>query len=95
MESSDQKYLRGLIAEGEHQKLDFKFEINDARKIARQKGLDPNRWSALEQTLPLLRLSKFYKDTTYGYCRGTEPVRFVRRVLTYYDIIKRESIGSV
>jgi len=35
MESSDQKYLRGLIAEGEHQQLDFKFEINDARKIAR------------------------------------------------------------
>jgi len=35
MESSDQKYLRKLIAEGEHQELDFKFEINDARKIAR------------------------------------------------------------
>jgi hypothetical protein len=35
MESSDQKYLRSLIAEGEHQELDFKFEINDARKIAR------------------------------------------------------------
>jgi len=67
--------------------------ILDARKIARQKGLDPNRWSSLEQTLPLLRQPKFYKDTTYGYCRGTEPVRFVHRVLTYYDIIKRESIG--
>ena len=35
MESSDQKYLRQLISEGEHQKLDFKFEINDARKIAK------------------------------------------------------------
>ncbi len=35
MESSDQKYLRSLIREGEHQELDFKFEINDARKIAR------------------------------------------------------------
>ena len=35
MESSDQKHLRSLIAEGEHQELDFKFEINDARKIAR------------------------------------------------------------
>jgi predicted HTH transcriptional regulator len=32
---SDQKYVRSLIAEGEHQSLDFKFEINDARKIAR------------------------------------------------------------
>jgi len=35
MESTDQKYLRALIAEGEHQQLDFKFEISDARKIAR------------------------------------------------------------
>jgi len=35
MDSSDQKYIRSLIAEGEHQELDFKFEISDARKIAR------------------------------------------------------------
>lgn len=35
MESSDQKYLRSLIVQGEHQELDFKFEISDARKIAR------------------------------------------------------------
>jgi len=67
--------------------------ILDAMKIARQKGLDPNRWSSLEQTLPLLRQPKFYKDTTYGYCRGTEPVRFVHRVLTYYDILKRDGIS--
>lgn len=35
MDTAGQKYLRALIAEGEHQQLDFKFEINDARKIAR------------------------------------------------------------
>ena len=35
MEQADQKYLRSLIAEGEHQELDFKFEISDARKIAK------------------------------------------------------------
>ena len=35
MEPSDQKYLKSLIAQGEHQELDFKFEISDARKIAR------------------------------------------------------------
>ena len=29
------KYIQQLIAEGEHQQLDFKFEISDARKIAR------------------------------------------------------------
>lgn len=29
------KYIRKLIEQGEHQQLDFKFEISDARKIAR------------------------------------------------------------
>lgn len=29
------KYIQELISEGEHRKQDFKFEVNDARKIAR------------------------------------------------------------
>jgi predicted HTH transcriptional regulator len=33
--STDQNYILRLIAEGEHQQLDFKFEISDSRKIAR------------------------------------------------------------
>lgn len=32
---SDKSYLQQLIEEGEHQQQDFKFEISDARKIAR------------------------------------------------------------
>lgn len=35
MESTGQKFIHALIAEGEHQQLDFKFEISDARKIAK------------------------------------------------------------
>ena len=31
----DTDYIYSLIAEGEHQQQDFKFEISDARKIAR------------------------------------------------------------
>ncbi len=34
MKTSDQ-YIKKLIAQGEHQQLDFKFEISDAYKIAR------------------------------------------------------------
>jgi membrane-bound lytic murein transglycosylase F len=67
--------------------------ILDAQKIAEEKGLDPNSWSSLEQVLPLLRYRKYYKNTTYGYCRGTEPVRFVKRIRTYYDILRREAVG--
>jgi len=35
MEARGEKYIRSLIAQGEHQQLDFKFEITDAQKIAR------------------------------------------------------------
>lgn len=35
MQNTSEKYLRSLIARGENQELDFKFEISDARKIAR------------------------------------------------------------
>lgn len=67
--------------------------ILDAQEIARQRDLDPNSWSSLEQILPLLRYPKYYKRTKNGYCRGTEPVRYVNRILTYYDILKREAIS--
>ena len=32
---TDTQYIRQLVAEGEHEHQDFKFEISDARKIAR------------------------------------------------------------
>jgi predicted HTH transcriptional regulator len=35
MATEDEKYIRDLIAEGEHQQQDFKFEISNARKIAK------------------------------------------------------------
>lgn len=31
----DSKYIKNLIKQGEHQQLDFKFAINDSKKIAR------------------------------------------------------------
>lgn len=34
-ETSKEQHLRQLIREGEHQQLDFKFEISDSKKIAR------------------------------------------------------------
>lgn len=67
--------------------------ILDAREIALKKGLDPNSWSDLKEILPLLSYSKYYKNSEYGYCRGDEPVKYVKRILAYYDILKREAIG--
>jgi membrane-bound lytic murein transglycosylase F len=70
-----------------------KGHVSDARKIAADMGLDPNKWASLEKTLPLLRQRKYYKESKYGYCRGAEPVFQVRRVFTYYDILKRQAIS--
>lgn len=66
--------------------------VLDAQGIAKDQGLDPNSWASLVETLPLLRNPTYYKKSRYGYCRGTEPVRYVKRILTYYDILKREAI---
>ena len=35
---------------------------------------------------------KYNKKTKYGYCRGTEPVKYVKQILIYYDILRRQAI---
>jgi len=62
--------------------------IKDARHIAQKKGLDTTLWSSLEKTLPLLRYREYYEKSDFGYARGTEPVQYVNRILTYYNILK-------
>ena len=66
--------------------------IQDARKLAIRMNLDPNLWDSLAQTLPLLRYRKYYKKAKYGYCRGTEPVIYIKQIMIYYDILKRKGI---
>ena len=66
--------------------------IQDARKLAIKKKLNPDLWESLSQTLPLLRYRKYYKKAKYGYCRGTEPVIYVKQIMIYYDILKRQGI---
>jgi len=64
--------------------------VRDAQQIAENLGMDPNRWQSLKETLPLLRNREYYADTTYGYARGDEAVRYIERILTYYDILKQK-----
>jgi membrane-bound lytic murein transglycosylase F len=69
--------------------------VRDAQKLAREEGYDPREWSGLEKALPLLRIKKYYKQTRFGYARGTEPVRYVTRIMKYYNILKqREDIAK-
>ena len=66
--------------------------IGDARRLAVTMNLDPNLWESLEKTLPLLSYRKYYKKSRYGYCRGIEPVIYIKQIMIYYDILKRQGI---
>ena len=66
--------------------------IWDARDLARERTLDPNRWSSLKETLPLLRDHKYNKNLKFGYARGTEPIKYIKQIMIYYDILKQQSI---
>lgn len=69
--------------------------VYDARNIARSMKLDPNRWSSLAITLPMLSEESYYRDALYGFCRGDEPVEYVRNIMIYYDImIKKVALSE-
>jgi len=63
--------------------------VSDARDLAAKMNLDPDQWDSLSKTLPLLRHKKYYKHAKYGYCRGTEPVKYIKQIMIYYDLLKR------
>jgi membrane-bound lytic murein transglycosylase F len=66
--------------------------IQDARELARDRGEDPDSWTSLKRTLPLLSQRAFYRSSRFGFCRGEEPVAYVRQIRLYYDILKRMAI---
>ena len=58
----------------------------DARRLARERGLDPNRWSGhVEQAFALLEKAKFAARTRHGYCRGKDAVNYVNQVQSQYE----------
>ncbi|WP_353252688.1 membrane-bound lytic murein transglycosylase MltF [Salinisphaera sp. PC39] len=64
--------------------------LRDAQKLAARQGLDPHEWRDVRETLPLLSDKRYYTRLKYGYARGTEPVRYVRRIRDYRDVIIRK-----
>jgi membrane-bound lytic murein transglycosylase F len=68
--------------------------IQDARRLATKLGLDPNRWDSLANTLPLLRFRKYHRTTEQGFCRGDVTVAYVKHIMIYYDILKRQELDT-
>jgi len=63
--------------------------LEDARVITQKRKGDPNKWSDVKRSLPLLSRKRWYINTKYGYARGIEPVRFVTRIRNYHDALVR------
>ncbi len=61
----------------------------DARALAERLKRDPDRWTDIKDTLPLLSREKYYKDLKHGYARGSEPVRYVDRVRDFRDMLEQ------
>ena len=61
--------------------------LDDARKLTKAAGLNPDKWLDVKKMLPRLSEKKWYSKTRYGYARGGEPVHFVANIRRYYDIL--------
>ncbi len=58
----------------------------DARRLAREKGWDPDRWfGQVEEAMRLLSQPAYYKRARYGFCRGGQPVHYVENIQNLYD----------
>ena len=66
--------------------------VQDARKLARAKGWDGDRWfDNVEKAMLLLSRKQYARKARHGYVRGIEPVSYVRdirqRYRAYIDIM--------
>ena len=61
--------------------------LEDARILTQKDGGDPDVWEEVKRRLPLLSKKEWYKKTKHGYARGYEPVKFVRKINKYYNVL--------
>lgn len=64
--------------------------VQDAMKLAKRLGLNPNAWSDLKVTLPLLSQKRYYKTLRFGYARGSEPVKYVESIYNFKNILDKQ-----
>ncbi len=64
--------------------------VMDARRLAAQKGWDPDRWfDNVEHAMLLLSQKKYYTQARHGYVRGSEPVSYLDRISSLYKAYVR------
>ncbi|MEQ8905397.1 transporter substrate-binding domain-containing protein [Ekhidna sp.] len=71
--------------------------LQDAVRLTEKYGGDPQSWQDVSEYLLKKAQSKYFNDPVveYGYCRGSEPVEYVDRILDIYqnytEILQQES----
>jgi len=70
------------------------YHLEDARIITESRRGDPDKWNDVKNHLPLLAKPAWYTKARHGYARGYEPVQFVTRIRTYYDILRKQDEDS-
>ncbi len=66
--------------------------VLDAMRLCEKYGMDPQVWDGnVEKALLMKSKPEYYNDPVvrYGYCRGSEPVGYVREIMAFYDTAKR------
>ncbi len=59
--------------------------VVDARRLAADQGLDPDRWFGhTEDAMLMLSKRKYSRRARHGYVRGAEPVNYVRKIRDRY-----------
>jgi len=61
--------------------------VRDALKLTELRNDDPRDWVAVEESLVKLSLPEYYTkpEIIYGYCRGIEPVTYVKKINRTYQ----------
>lgn len=61
--------------------------VLDARALARKYNEDDNSWPVVGKYLELKTTPEYYEDPVvkHGYCRGTEPVNYVKHIFNRYS----------
>lgn len=64
--------------------------VRDAMRLAEKYKEDSQSWAIVSKYLLLKSKSEYYSDPVveYGYCRGTEPVNYVKQIMNRYSQYK-------
>lgn len=66
--------------------------VKDARRLAKRKGWNPNKWfNNVEKAMLLLSKREYARKARHGYVRGREPVDYVRDIRNRFLAYQRMS----